>query len=230
MLVQIPDVLDAQQVLTVRSALERAGDAWVDGSVTAGHQGREVKDNLQIAEDTPIAHELGAVVLAAIERHPLFISAALPHRVYPPMFNRYDGSANMRFGSHVDGALRLVPGSETKLRTDLSATLFISSPDEYDGGELLIEDVYGMQRVKLAAGALVLYPGTSLHQVTPVTRGVRLASFFWIQSMVRDAAQRALLFDLDMAIVRLTQAAADRPALVSLTGCYHNLLRMWSEV
>jgi PKHD-type hydroxylase len=230
MLVQIPDVLNADQVRTIRAALERAGDAWVDGRVTAGHQGAQVKENLQIAQESSVAPELGAIVLAAIERHPLFISAALPHRVYPPMFNRYDGASGMHFGSHVDGALRLVPGTDVKLRTDLSATLFISAPEDYDGGELLIEDVYGMQRVKLAAGSMVLYPGTSLHQVTPVTRGARLASFFWIQSMVRDATQRALLFDLDMAIVRLTRDAAGHASLVPLTGCYHNLLRMWSDV
>ncbi len=230
MLVQIPDVLDAEQVRTIRERLERAGDAWVDGRVTAGHQGAQVKENLQIAEQSAVARELQPIVLAAIERHPLFISAALPHRVYPPMFNRYDAASAMHFGSHVDGALRLVPGTDVKLRTDLSATLFISGPDDYDGGELLIEDVYGVQRVKLAAGSMVLYPGTSLHQVTPVTRGSRLASFFWIQSMVRDTTQRAVLFDLDMAIVRLNRDAAGNAALVSLTGCYHNLLRMWSEV
>jgi PKHD-type hydroxylase len=230
MLVQIPEVLDRGQVRAVRSALVDAGDAWVDGRVTAGHQGAQVKENLQIAEDSATARELGAIVLAAIERHPLFISAALPHRVYPPMFNRYDGASAMHFGSHVDGALRIVPGTDIKLRTDLSATLFISEPDEYDGGELLIEDVYGVQSVKLPAGSMVLYPGTSLHQVRPVTRGVRLASFFWIQSMVRDDTRRALLFDLDMAIVRLTHDASGHAALVSLTGCYHNLLRMWTDV
>jgi PKHD-type hydroxylase len=230
MLVQIPDVLNAEQVRTIRARLAGGGDAWVDGRVSAGHQGAQVKENLQIAEESAVARELGAIVLAAIERHPLFISAALPHRVYPPMFNRYDGASGMHFGSHVDGALRLVPGTDTKLRTDLSATLFISAPEDYDGGELLVEDVYGVQRVKLAAGSMVLYPGTSLHQVTPVTRGSRLASFFWIQSMVRDATQRALLFDLDMAMVRLTRDAPGHASLVSLTGCYHNLLRMWSDV
>lgn len=230
MLVQIPDVLDAAQVRTLRERLASAGEAWVDGRVTAGHQGAQVKENLQIDEASAIARELQAIVLAGIERHPLFISAALPQRVYPPMFNRYDGASGMHFGSHVDGAVRLIPGSDAKLRTDLSATLFISSPQDYDGGELLIEDVYGVQSVKLSAGSMVLYPGTSLHRVTPVTRGSRVASFFWIQSMVRDATQRATLFDLDMAIVRLTRDAPGNPALVSLTGCYHNLLRMWAEV
>ena len=230
MLVQIPDVLSAEQVRAVRGRLDAAGDAWVDGRVTAGHQGAQVKENLQIAEDSAVARELGGLVLSAIERQPLFISAALPSRVYPPMFNRYDGANRMHFGSHVDGAVRLLPGTDVKVRTDLAATLFISTPDEYDGGELLVEDTYGVQAVKLAAGAMVLYPATSLHQVRPVTRGVRLASFFWIQSMVRDDAQRALLFDLDMAIVRLNRDASGHAALVSLTGCYHNLLRMWAEV
>lgn len=229
MLLQIPEVLSADQVRRVLDMLQSAGETWVDGRVTAGHQGAQVKENLQIAEESGIARELGAVVLGAIERQPLFISAALPARVYPPMFNRYDGASAMHFGSHVDGAIRLVPGTDIKLRTDLSATLFISAPDEYEGGELLIEDTYGVQSVKLAAGAMVLYPGTSLHRVTAVTRGVRLASFFWIESMVRDDAQRALLFDLDMAIVRLTSDSPGHAALVSLTGCYHNLLRMWAD-
>jgi PKHD-type hydroxylase len=230
MLVQIPDVLAVEQVRAIRARLEVAGEAWVDGRVTAGHQGAQVKENLQLAEDTEVARELGGFILSAIERQPLFISAALPNRVYPPMFNRYDGATRMHFGSHVDGAVRLLPGTDVKIRTDLAATLFISAPEEYDGGELLIEDAYGVQSVKLPAGALVLYPAASLHQVRPVTRGVRLASFFWVQSMVRDDAQRALLFDLDMAIVRLTRDAAGHASLVSLTGCYHNLLRMWADV
>ena len=188
-----------------------------------------MKRNLQLAEDAPIAQELGAVVLGALERHPLFLSAALPSRIYPPMFNRYDGATAMQFGSHVDGAVRLLPGTGVKIRTDLAATLFLSAPDTYDGGELVIEDTYGTQAVKLPAGDLVLYPATSRHRVTPVTRGVRLASFLWVQSMVRDDAQRALLFNLDMAIVRLTPDAPRHAALVELTGCYHNLLRMWGE-
>jgi PKHD-type hydroxylase len=203
----------------------------VDGRATAGHQGAKVKNNLQIAEDSPVARELGGIVLNAIERNPLFLSAALPSLVYPPLFNRYEGG--MTFGSHVDGAVRLVPGTGRKLRTDLSATLFLSSPESYDGGELLIEGSFGVQKVKLPAGDMVLYPATSLHKVTPVTRGARLASFFWVQSLVSDEAQRALLFDLDMAIVRLTRDLGERgaghEALVSLTGSYHNLLRMWAE-
>lgn len=228
MLTLIPDVLDAAKVRALRSALDAAGSAWVDGRATAGHQGAQVKRNLQIAEDSAIARELGGPILAALERNRLFISAALPNRVYPPMFNRYEGE--MHFGSHVDGAVRMVPGTGIKMRTDLSATLFLSAPEEYDGGELLIEDVYGTQKVKLPAGHMVLYPATSLHRVTPVTRGVRLASFFWVQSLVKDDARRALLFDLDMSIVRLTRDAPGHESLTTLTACYHNLLRMWSEV
>jgi PKHD-type hydroxylase len=229
MLVQIPRVLNAEQLRAMRDNLAAAENAWVDGRATAGHQGAQVKHNLQIAEDTPVARDLGAIILAALERNALFISAALPNQIYPPLFNRYDGARHMHFGNHVDGAVRLLPGTGVKLRTDISATLFISPPDEYDGGELLIEDTYGVQKVKLPAGDMVLYPGTSLHQVTPVTRGVRVASFFWIESMVRDDAQRALLFDLDMSIVRLTQDAPGHASLVALTGCYHNLLRMWAN-
>jgi PKHD-type hydroxylase len=228
MLVLIPGVLDAAQVRSAKGALEAAGSAWVDGRASAGHQGSQVKRNLQIAEDSALARELGGPILAALERNRLFISAALPNRVYPPMFNRYEGE--MQFGAHVDGAVRLVPGTGVKMRTDLSATLFLSAPEDYDGGELLIEDVYGTQKVKLPAGDLVLYPATSLHRVTPVTRGARLASFFWVQSLVKEDARRALLFDLDMSIVRLTRDAPGHESLTTLTACYHNLLRMWSEV
>ena len=230
MLLQVPKVLDPAQLGAMRARLAAAGDAWVDGRATAGHQGTQVKSNLQLAENSAVARELGDVVLGALERNPLFISAALPSRVYPPMFNRYEGG--MQFGSHVDGAVRLIPGTGTKFRTDVSATLFLSAPEDYDGGELLIEGSYGVQKVKLPAGDMVLYPAGSLHRVEPVTRGSRLASFLWVQSMVRDDAQRTLLFDLDMAIVRLTRDSsnvAGNPALVSLTGSYHNLLRMWAE-
>ncbi|HSD52767.1 MAG TPA: Fe2+-dependent dioxygenase [Burkholderiales bacterium] len=229
MLLRIPGVLDPEHVSLVRKRLDDAGEAWADGRVTAGHQGARVKHNLQLAEDSTIARELGATITAALECNPLFLSAALPSRVYPPMFNRYDGAHGMQFGTHVDGAVRLLPGTGTKIRTDISATLFISAPEEYDGGELLVEDTHGTHSAKLPAGDLVLYPATSLHRVTPVIRGARIASFFWVQSLVRDDAQRALLFDLDMAIVRLTQTAPDHESLVSLTGCYHNLLRMWAE-
>jgi len=228
-LVQIPGVLQEQALRVVRAQLEASGNSWVDGRVTAGHQGAHVKHNLQIAEGSAVARELGELILASLERNPLFISAALPRCIYPPMFNRYDGASGMHFGNHVDGAVRLLPGTAAKIRTDLSATLFLSSPDDYDGGELVIEDTYGARAVKLPAGDMVLYPATSLHRVTPVTRGVRLASVWWVESMVRDDAQRTLLFDLDMAIVQLTRDAPGHAALVSLTGCYHNLLRMWAQ-
>ena len=227
MLVHVPDVLDEARLREVRGRLDSA--AWIDGRATAGHQGAHVKRNLQIAEEAPIARELGGLVTAALERHPLFLSAALPARIYPPMFNRYDAAARMAFGAHVDGAVRLLPGTGTQIRTDISATLFLSQPNEYDGGELVVHDTFGAHSVKLVAGDLVLYPATSVHEVQPITRGTRIASFFWVQSLVRDDAQRSLLFDLDMAIVRLTQEAPGHSSLVSLTGTYHNLLRMWAE-
>jgi PKHD-type hydroxylase len=228
MLVHVPALLDSEQLAHFRKQLDAGNAPWVDGRVTAGHQGVHVKQNQQIAEGSSTAIELGNIVLSALERHPLFISAALPHRVYPPMFNRYQGG--MHFGSHVDGSVRLMPGTGDKIRTDLSATLFLAAPDSYDGGELLIEDTYGTQTVKLPAGDMILYPASSLHQVNPVTRGMRMACFFWVQSMIRDDGQRTLLFDLDNAIQRLTATNADEGARVRLTGCYHNLLRMWSDV
>jgi PKHD-type hydroxylase len=228
MLVHVPALLSGEQLEFFRARLDADDAPWTDGRVTAGHQGVHVKQNQQIAEGSPLALELGDRVLAALERHPLFISATLPNRVYPPMFNRYQGG--MHFGSHVDGSVRLVPGNGAKFRTDVSATLFLAPPESYDGGELLIEDTYGTQSVKLAAGDMVVYPASSRHRVTAVTRGARLACFFWVQSMVRDDGQRALLFDLDNAIQRLTATNADESARVHLTGCYHNLLRMWAEV
>ncbi|NLP62718.1 Fe2+-dependent dioxygenase [Paraburkholderia sacchari] len=226
MLIHVPNVLTPEQVRALRERLDHAGDAWVDGRATAGWSGAPVKHNRQIAEHTPLARELGDVVLAAIERNPLFISAALPNQVYPPLFNRYEGG--MTFGSHVDGAVRVLPNG-MKLRTDVSVTLFLSSPDEYEGGELVVEDTYGVQEVKLPAGDMIVYPATSLHQVRPVTRGARVASFFWVQSLVRDDTKRALLFDMDTAIQRLNASDADASARRSLVGCYHNLLRLWSE-
>ncbi len=228
MMIRIPDVLAVDQIRQLRDRLENAGDAWVDGRATAGHQGAQVKRNRQIAEHAPVARELGEIVLAALERNMIFLSASLPSSIYPPMFNRYDAEGGMHFGRHVDGAVRLLPGTGVKIRTDVSATLFLSAPEDYDGGELMIDDTFGANRVKLSAGELVLYPASSVHRVTPVTRGTRMASFFWIQSLVRDDAQRALLFDLDMAILRLTQDAPGHDSLVSLTGSYHNLLRMWA--
>ena len=227
MLVCIPHVLDADSLEAVRARLEVAGDAWVDGRVTAGHQGAPVKFNQQIDERSQVAMECQSIVAGALERNPVFISAGLPNVLYPPMFNRY--SAGMTFGLHVDGGVRIHPHNGRKLRTDLSATLFLSPPDSYDGGELQMEDTHGMQKVKLAAGDMVIYPATSLHQVTPITRGVRLACFFWVQSLVRDAADRALLFDLDNAIQRLNQGGADESARRTLVGVYHNLLRKWSD-
>jgi PKHD-type hydroxylase len=226
MILSIPDVLTPADAAAMRARLDAATDSWVDGRATAGYQGAPVKRNQQIAEGSPIARELGDVILGALERHPLFISAVLPNRVYPPLFNRYEGG--MEFGSHVDGAVRVLPNG-IKLRTDVSVTLFISEPAEYDGGELVIEDTYGVQQVKLPAGDMIVYPATSLHQVTPVTRGARLASFFWVQSLVRSDTQRALLFDMDTAIQRLNATHADDAARRSLVGCYHNLLRTWSE-
>ena len=226
MLLDIPNVLTADQVAATRQTLDQA--EWVDGRVTAGHQSSRAKRNLQLPEDHPAARQLGDAILAALQRHPLFISAALPLRVFPPLFNRYEGGGS--FGSHVDNAIRQVSGTPHRIRTDLSATLFFSGPDEYDGGELLVEDTYGVHSVKLPAGNMVLYPSTSLHSVRPVTRGARIAAFFWIQSMIRDDGQRTLLFDLDTAIQRLNQDHPDHPASVQLTGVYHNLLRRWADV
>lgn len=227
MLVCIPKVLNAEQLAALVLQLEHAGDAWVDGRVTAGYTGAPVKFNKQIDERSDIAVQCQHLILAALERNPLFISAALPNIVYPPMFNRY--GEGMTFGAHVDGSVRIHPHNGRKLRTDISATLFLSDPASYDGGELQVEDTYGMHSVKLAAGDMVIYPATSLHQVTPITRGTRLASFFWIQSLIRDDGQRALLFDMDNAIQTLNQTNADDRARRSLVGCYHNLLRQWSE-
>jgi PKHD-type hydroxylase len=226
MLLEIPQVLAPEEVAAFRKALDETD--WVDGRVTAGRQSMRTKNNMQLPEDSPVAAELGGRVLSALEKNPLFLTGALPQRVFPPLFNRYEGGQS--FGSHVDNAIRQVPGTPHRVRTDLSATLFLSNPDEYDGGELLIEDVYGVHSVKLPAGSVVLYPSTSLHHVRPVTRGARVSSFFWIQSMIRDDGQRTLLFDLDMAIQRIVQENPDHPSAVQLTGVYHNLLRRWAEV
>jgi PKHD-type hydroxylase len=225
MMVHIPNVLTAEQVARCREVFDQA--QWADGRVTAGYQSAQVKKNLQLPENGPEARALGDMVLAALERSPLFISAVLPQRVFPPLFNRYDES--MSFGSHVDNAIRPITGTSMRLRTDVSATLFLSDPESYDGGELVVEDTYGNHAVKLPAGDMIIYPATSLHHVTPVTRGVRLASFFWVQSMVRDVSRRALLFDLDMSIMQLNKEVPKSPSLVMLTGVYHNLLRQWAE-
>ena len=227
MLVAIPNALNAQQLQEVRARLEAAGDAWVDGRVSAGYQGAPVKHNEQIDERSDVAAACQSIILGSLERHPLFISAVLPNEVYPPMFNRY--GEGMTFGAHVDGSVRTHPHTGRKLRTDVSATLFLSEPDEYDGGELVVHDAFGAHRVKLAAGDMAVYPAISLHEVTPVTRGRRLASFFWVQSLVRDDAQRSMMFDLDNAIQRLNQTGADAIARRSLVGVYHNLMRQWSD-
>lgn len=227
MLLPIANVLTPEQVAHCRARLEDAD--WADGRITAGHQSAKAKDNAQLPEDSEVARELGAVVLEALSRNSTFFSAALPKRVFPPLFNRYAGGQS--FDYHVDNAIRYDRSGHRAeaVRTDLSATLFLSAPEDYDGGELVIEDTFGTQSVKLAAGDLVLYPGTSLHKVLPVTRGARLASFFWIQSMLREDSQRRLMFELDVSIRRLTQSVPDHPALVQLTGVYHNLLRRWAQ-
>lgn len=225
MLIQIENLLTPQQVARFQAALETAG--WADGRMTAGYQSALAKNNLQLPETDPVARALGAEIEQALAANLLFQSAALPAQVFPPLFNRYAGDHS--FGIHVDNALRTLP-TGGRLRTDLSATLFLSEPEEYDGGELVIEDVYGAHAVKLPAGSMILYPASSLHQVTPVTRGVRTASFFWIQSHVRDDAARTLLFDMDLALQRLRGELGDaHESLVALTGVYHNLLRRWAE-
>lgn len=230
MLLTIPDVLTPEQVAQARELLDRA--EWNDGRTTAGFQSVKIKDNMQIPEGHPVAKQLGDMILQALGKNPLFISAALPLRVYPPMFNRYSGG--QQFGTHVDNSIRQIPGTPHRIRTDLSATLFLSNPEEYDGGELVVEDTYGGKRVKLPAGHMVLYPATSLHHVTPVTRGARVCSFFWIQSMIRDDGKRTLLFDLDVAIQRLSRDLAEnesaQKSTVQITGVYHNLLRQWAEM
>jgi PKHD-type hydroxylase len=230
MLLQIPHLLTPEQLTQARQVLDQA--EWVDGRVTAGAQSAKAKDNVQIPEGHPAAKQIGEMILAALGQNPLFLSAALPLRVFPPLFNRYSGGQSFR--THVDNAIRQITGTPHRIRTDLSATLFFTGPDEYDGGELCVEDTYGVQKVKLPAGHLILYPSTSLHHVRPVTKGARVCSFFWIQSLVRDDARRSLLFDLDLSIQRLNrelpeQAAAAQTA-VQLTGVYHNLLRQWAEL
>jgi PKHD-type hydroxylase len=225
MMVHIPNVLTPEQVARCRDVMTRA--EWIDGNATSGHQSRNVKYNLQLPEESQEALELGDMVHRALYKSPLFMSAVLPHQVFPPLFNRYD--AGMTFGAHVDNAIRTHPQQPVRIRTDVSATLFISAPEDYDGGELVVEDTYGTHEVKLPAGDLIIYPATSLHNVTPITRGARIASFFWTQSLIRDVSKRALLFDLDMSIIQLTRDHPDHRSLVSFTAVYHNLLRQWAE-
>jgi PKHD-type hydroxylase len=225
LLVTIADVLSPEQVALCHEALASA--AWVDGRRTAGHQSGRVKRNQQINGDDPAARKLQEIILHALERSAGFVSAALPLKVFPPLFNRYAGGE--AFGTHFDNAIMQLPGTPHRLRSDLSATLFLSDPAEYDGGELVVEDTYGAHAVKLLAGHMVLYPASSLHRVTPVTRGERLAAFFWIQSMVRDDGHRTLLYDFDTAIRHVAAGLPEHPAVVQLTGVYHNLLRGWAE-
>jgi PKHD-type hydroxylase len=224
MLLHIPEVLDRAQAMRMRAALEDAD--WTDGRETVGAQGAKVKRNQQLPETSPLRIDLGREVAEALARHPLFHAAVLPQRILPPRFNRYEGGGH--YGFHVDGAVMALPDGG-QLRSDVSCTLFLSDPDDYDGGELVVSDLYGEHEVKLAAGDAIVYPSSSLHRVQPVTRGVRLAAFFWSQSLVRDDGQRRLLLELDTSIQRLTASGADAEALLQLTGIYHNLLRRWSE-
>jgi PKHD-type hydroxylase len=226
MLLSIPDVLTQEQVKFARAKLDAA--EWVDGKVTAGYQAQRVKENLQLPEGHPVAVQLGDLVLQGLARSPQFMAAALPLKVFPPMFNRYTGGGH--FGTHVDTAIRQLVTTGQRIRTDLSATLFLTAPEEYDGGELIVEDTYGTHSAKLPAGHLVLYPATSLHRVEPVTRGARVSSFFWVQSMIRSDGDRAMLLELDTAIQRLATEVPGSPVGVQLTGVYHNLLRRWAEM
>jgi PKHD-type hydroxylase len=225
MLLLVPDFLSPDEVLEARAMLERAD--WEDGRVTAGHRAATVKSNQQLSLDSPVARTLGDRIMDRLAQTPLFIAAALPMRILPPRFNRYEGDG--AYGSHVDNAIVPIPGTPIRVRTDISATLFLSDPDAYDGGELIVEDVFGEQSIKLPAGDMVIYPGSSLHRVTPVTRGVRFASFFWTQSLVRSDQQRRMLFDLDCAIQQLTADHAEHGSIDAFTNVYHNLLRQWSE-
>jgi PKHD-type hydroxylase len=229
MLLHVREVLNADELCEARAILARA--AWGDGRVTAGVQSAQAKNNQQLPQDGAETQALQRIVLGGLNRHAVFFSAALPKRVFPPLFNRYGGASNS-FGSHVDNAVRFIPGTQgERVRTDVSCTLFLSEPDDYDGGELVVEDTFGAQRVKLPAGDMVLYPGTSVHRVEPVTRGHRIASFFWLESMVRSDEARRLLFDMDSHLMRLRASVGETdPAVIGLTGTYHNLLRMWAEV
>ncbi len=225
MLVQIPKVIDAAQLQVFQAEL--AAVEWSDGRGSAGYISQQVKHNLQLPDEHPVARKLGEIILRSLGANALFTSAALPHKMVPPLFNRY--GTGQTYGRHVDGAIRPVSGTPHRVRTDVSATLFLSDPATYEGGELVIEDTFGPRAVKLAAGDLVLYPGTSVHSVTPVTKGVRLAAFFWIQSMVRDDPKRVLLFELDRAIQKVATDQPGQSALTDLAGVYHNLLRQWAD-
>ncbi len=228
MMLHIPDVLTREELARVRQSLDTAD--WTDGRETVGHQGALVKRNEQLADASPLKAQLGRIVQAALDRNPLFFSAALPLRTLPPRFNRYAGGGT--YGFHVDGSVMRVGPQENRgyIRSDVSCTLFLNEPDDYDGGELIVSDTYGEHEVKLPAGDMIVYPSSSLHQVTPVTRGARLASFFWVQSMIRDDSRRRLLFEMDTSIETLRRTGADNDAVLQLTGIYHNLLRSWAEV
>ncbi|CAG2151455.1 Fe2+-dependent dioxygenase [Cupriavidus numazuensis] len=226
MMLQIPDILSKAQVAQCRQLMDAAD--WADGNATSGHQSALAKRNLQLPEGSPVARQIGDLIQDALGANATFFSAALPLKVFPPLFNRYEGG--QAFDNHVDNAIRYLRGTGFRVRSDLSATLFLTEPEDYDGGELVVEDTYGQHRVKLPAGHLVLYPATSLHHVTPVTRGARVSSFFWIQSMVRDEGQRALLFELDTRIQQVAEAMGQKDSgVVGLTGVYHNLLRRWAD-
>lgn len=227
MMLHVPGVLTTAQVADLRAQIDAA--AWEDGNATSGAQSSLAKNNRQLPEDSDAARKAGAAIREALTQNPLFMSAALPHTVYPPLFNRY--GAGHGFGDHIDNALRFQRDQGVRIRTDLSATLFLCDPSEYEGGELVVEDTYGVHEVKLPAGDLILYPASSLHRVQAVEAGERVASFFWIQSLIRDDAKRTLLFDMDLAIQNLAKdAGQDAAAIVSLTGSYHNLLRLWAEL
>lgn len=225
MLLRVPQVLNAEELKQVHAVLNDAD--WTDGKITAGTQSAQVKRNIQLPETSELAEQARQIVLKALSRNALFFSAALPKKIYPPMFNQYKNG--MDFGAHIDNAVRTHAISGVHVRTDISCTLFLEAPENYDGGELVVEDTYGQKAVKLPAGDMVLYPGTSLHQVRPVTSGARLACFFWVQSMIRDDARRTLLFDMDAAIVTLREQIGDNAAVIRLTGNYHNLIRMWAD-
>jgi len=228
MLLHIPEVLTSDEVATIRQSLDSTN--WTDGRETVGTQGAQVKRNEQLPDASPLKHQLGLTVLAALERNPLYFASVLPLRTVPPRFNRYQGGGE--YGFHVDGSVMRLGNAEERshVRSDISCTLFLCEPEDYDGGELIVSDTYGEHEVKLPAGNMVIYPSSSLHKVMPVTRGARLASFFWVQSMVRDDAQRRLLFEMDSSIERLRDSNADAAAVLQLTGIYHNLLRRWAEV
>ena len=225
MMLRIPSLLTPEEVRECRQAMESTD--WQDGRATAGPLASQVKRNLQLPIDSALAAKMGHLILDKLGRNPLFLSAALPLRVLPPRFNRYEGGGT--YGNHIDNALFVIPGTAIKVRTDVSTTVFLSNPDEYEGGELVVEDTFGQQSVKLAAGDAIIYPGTSLHRVNPVTQGTRYASFFWTQSLVKSDAQRRVLFDLDQSIQQITMDHPEHPKIAALSGTYHNLLRMWSE-